>query len=461
MSSPTFPDGFLWGAATSAFQIEGAAAQGGRGESVWDRFARTPGRIADGSDGAIACDHYHRVQGDIVLLQQLGLGAYRFSVSWSRVMPRGRGEANAAGLDFYDALVDLLLAAGIRPFVTLDHWDLPQGLQDQGGWPARSTCEAFVAYAEAVARRLGDRVKDWATHNEPWCVAHLGWQTGDHAPGLRDPAASLRAAHHLLLSHGQAVPVLRRESRGARVGIVLNLTPAYPASPSEADVEATRRFDGFFNRWYLDPLYGGAYPADAIADRVRDGHLNGPELPFVRDGDLAAIATPTDYLGVNYYSRAVLRSDAIPELANAPRTELPAPASERTEMGWEIYPRGLYDLLLRLRRDYRPPLIHLTEIGAAFPDAPDGKGQISDGRRIVYLRDHLREAKRAIDEGVPVAGCFVWSLIDNFEWQFGFTKRFGLVWVDFASQRRTPKESASWYRDVAAKNQLDDALALR
>ena len=461
MSRRIFPKGFFWGVATSAYQIEGAATEGGRGESVWDRFARTPGKITDGSDGAIACDHYHRWQDDVLLLKQLGLNAYRFSVGWSRVMPRGRGVPNSASLDFYEALVDLLLAAGIRPFVTLNHWDLPQALQDEGGWSARSTCEAFTGYAEAVARRLGDRVADWTTHNEPWCIAHLGWQTGDHAPGMRDPLASLRAAHHLLLSHGQAVPVLRRDSRGARVGIVLNLTPGYPASPSEADAEATRRFDGSFNRWYLDPLYRGAYPADAIADRVRDGHLAGPDLPFVAEGDLAVIATPTDHLGINYYSRAVLRSEVVPESGNAPRTEFPAPAAEHTEMGWEVYPRGLHDLLVRVHRDYRPARIHLTEIGAAFSDAPDGEGRISDARRIRFVRDHLLEAGRAIDEGVPVVGCFVWSLIDNFEWQHGYTKRFGLVWVDFASLQRTPKDSALWYRDVAAANAVDDAFALR
>lgn len=457
MLGRTFPKGFLWGAATSAYQVEGATAEDGRGESVWDRYATTSGAITDGSSGRIACDHYHRWQADVLLMKQLGLSAYRFSIGWSRVMPRGRGTPNEKGLDFYDALVDLLLSAGIRPFVTLNHWDLPQVLEDQGGWSARDTCAAFVEYAEATARRLGDRVRDWTTHNEPWCMAHLGWETGEHAPGRRDPAASLRVAHHLLLSHGQAIPVLRRESPGARVGIVLNQAPAYPASPSEADRAAARRFDGFFNRWYLDPLYRGSYPRDAIADRVRDGHLPGPELPFVEDGDLATIATPTDYLGINYYTRAVLRSDRIPEKANAPRTEHEAPASARTEMGWEIYPRGLHDTLLRVHRDYRPPVVHLTELGAAFPDTPDASGRVSDARRIAFLRDHLHEAWRAIEAGVPLGSFFVWSLLDNFEWQFGFTKRFGLTRVDYATLERTPKDSAHWYREVAAANAVDDA----
>lgn len=455
MSKLTFPSAFLWGAATSAYQIEGGALDGGRGESVWDRYAATPGKISDGTSGRVACDHYHQWQDDVLLFKQLGLGAYRFSTGWSRVMPHGRGAPNQEGLDFYDALVDLLLAAGIRPFVTLNHWDLPQALQDAGGWPARDTCSAFVEYAGHVSRRLGDRVKDWTTHNEPWCIAHLGWETGEHAPGQRDPAAALRAAHHLLLSHGQAIPVLRSNSPGARVGIVLNPVPGYPASASEADAEATRAFDGFINRWYLDPLYRGSYPADAIADRVRKGHLSGPELPFVESGDLALIATPTDYLGVNYYSRAVLRSEAVSEEQNAPRTVVAAPAGERTEMGWEIFPRGLHDLTLRLHRDYAPPRIYLTELGAAFPDGRAESGKVHDARRVSFLGDHLREAHGAIEAGAPIAGCFVWSLLDNFEWQFGYTKRFGLVWTDFASLQRTPKDSAHWYREVATSNRVD------
>ncbi len=456
MSRLSFPSGFLWGAATSAYQIEGAASEGGRGESIWDRACKTPGAISDGSTGRVACDHYHRWQEDVLLMKELGLKAYRFSVGWSRVMPHGRGAPNPRGLDFYDALVDLLLQAGIRPFVTLNHWDLPQTLQDEGGWPARATCAAFVEYADAVARRLGDRVKDWTTHNEPWCVAHLGYQSGDHAPNLRDPRAALRAAHHLLLSHGQAIPVLRQHSPGARVGIVLIHVPVYPASPSAEDQDAARRVDGFMNRWYLDPLYKGAYPADAVADRVSWGDLSSEELPFVEPGDLQLISTPTDYLGFNYYSRAVARSDKIAEEKNAPRTVFEAPPEARTEMGWEVYPRGLYDSLLRLQRDYHPPVLHLTECGAAFPDLVESDGRVADPRRVDFLRGYLREAHRAVEAGAPLQSFFVWSLLDNFEWQHGYTKRFGLARVDYATLQRTPKDSFRWYREVVAANAVDD-----
>ncbi len=457
MTARLFPDGFLWGVATSAYQIEGATRAHGRGESIWDRYASVPGNIADGSDGSVACDHYHRWREDLALMSRLGVKSYRFSVAWARAMPHGRGAVNQAGLDFYDALVDGLLEAGIRPFATLDHWDLPQRLQDTGGWPARGTADAFVAFAEAVSMRLGDRVKDWTTHNEPWCIATLGHELGMHAPGLRDPAAALRASHHLLLSHGWAVPVLRRNSPGARVGIVVNLAPAYPASGSDADREATRRFDGAFNRWHLDPVFRGRYPQDAVEDRERDGILPGGEMPWVEAADLAAIAAPLDYLGINYYSRAVLRSDRVPEAENAPRTVFEDPAELRTEMGWEVQPQGLEDLLLRIHREYGPPALHVTECGAAFDDRPGPGGRIADFRRIDFLRDHLLAAHRAIAAGVPLAGFFVWTLLDNFEWQHGYTKRFGIVWTDRETLDRTPKDSALWYRDVIAANAVEDA----
>ncbi|MEY2668413.1 MAG: hypothetical protein RJA59_1051, partial [Pseudomonadota bacterium] len=298
MNARLFPDGFLWGVATSAYQIEGATRERGRGESIWDRFASVPGNIQDGSDGSVACDHFHRWREDLALMKRLGVRSYRFSVAWARVMPRGNGAVNQAGLDFYDALVDRMLEEGIRPFATLNHWDLPQALQDAGGWPERRTAEAFVAYAEAVSMRLGDRVRDWTTHNEPWCIATLGHELGMHAPGVRDPVAALRTSHHLLLSHGWAVPVLHRNSPDARVGIVLNLAPPYPASESRADREASRRFDGQFNRWYLDPIFLGRYPPDAVEDRVRDGHLPDGAMPWIQPADLPAIAAPIDYLGI-------------------------------------------------------------------------------------------------------------------------------------------------------------------
>ena len=452
MSSLVFPRDFLWGAATSAFQIEGAAAEDGRRESIWDRFAATPGRIADGTDARVACDHYHRWRDDIARLQWLGAGAYRFSIAWPRVMPAGLGAVNIAGLDFYDALVDRLLAAGIQPFPTLYHWDLPQPLQERGGWAARETADAFVHYSDAVTARLGDRVTHWVTHNEPWCSATLGYELGQHAPGLTRPAEALRAAHHLLLAHGWATEVVRRNVPGAEVGIVLILSPAHPATQTAADRDAARRSDGAMNRWYLDPLFRGSYPADAVDDRIRLGHLDGAELPFVRDGDMAAIAAPLDFLGVNYYSRVVVRADAAGEPVAVPM----APPEHLTDMGWEVYPDGLHELLLRLHREYRPAKIYITENGAAYTDAQDATGRIADDRRVEYFRRHLAAAHQAIADGVPLAGYFAWSLLDNFEWAQGFAKRFGLFEVDFATQRRTAKDSAHWYRHLIAANAVDE-----
>ncbi len=443
-----FPAGFTWGVATSAYQIEGAAREGGRGESIWDRFAAKAGAVADGSDGRVACDHYHRWREDVALLGALGIRAYRFSVAWPRVLPRGRGRANERGLDFYDALVDALLEAGVEPFALLHHWDLPQAMQDVGGWAARDTARAFAAYADAVARRLGDRVRRWATHNEPWCLAVLGHETGEHAPGHRDPAEALAVAHHLLLSHGWGAAALRAEARRPEVGIVLNLMPVHPASASEPDLEAARRLDGTANRWYLDALLRGAYPADVLSDHVREGHLRGPELPGCRDGDLAAIAAPLDFLGVNYYTRAVARGS--PEAA--PGAGEPAPGPPRTEMGWEVYPAGLEETLVRVHREYAPARLYVTENGAAYADAADASGRVADVRRREFLRAHVAAAHRALERGVPLAGYYVWSLLDNFEWAHGYTKRFGIVRVDFATQRRIPKESALWYRGVIRAN---------
>lgn len=454
MSSERFPDGFLWGAATSAAQIEGGVGEGGRGESIWDRFAATPGRIADGSTPAVACDHVNRWREDVGWMRRLGLGAYRFSIAWPRVRPAGDGPVNPAGLDFYDALVDALLEAGIRPFVTLYHWDLPQALQERGGWTRRETARAFAEYADVVSRRLGDRVVHWTTLNEPWCIAHLGHDLGVQAPGLRDPATALVVAHHVLLAHGWAVEALRRNVPRAEVGIVHMMSPVEPATPSAVDRDAARRFDGSFNRWYLDPVLLGRYPEDAVLDRVRRGHLARPEPDFVRDGDLRAIAAPIDFLGVNYYSRTVVRADA----AGEPVAVRVAPEEDLTDMGWEVHPRGLEELLLRLHRDYPPVRLYVTENGAAYADGPDAAGQVADARRIRYLAQHLAAARRALAAGAPLHGYFVWSLMDNFEWAHGYAKRFGLLWVDHATQRRTPKDSAWWYRDVAAANAVGDDI---
>jgi len=452
--SMRFPEGFLWGAATSAQQIEGAVDADGRGESIWDRFETRPGAIEDGSSSRVACDHYRLWREDLDRLRWLGVGAYRFSIAWPRVFPEGRGPVNEAGLDFYDALVDGLLESGIQPFVTLYHWDLPQPLQDRGGWGTRDTAFIFSDYAEAVAARLGDRVKRWVTHNEPWCIATLGHEEGHHAPGHRDPAEALRVAHHVLLSHGLAMEAVKRHAPESEAGLVLNLTPAVPATSSEGDRAAASWFDGFFNRWYLDPVFRGSYPADAVRDRVGRGHLPGEALPFVHPGDMEVISRPLDFLGVNYYSRVVMREgeNGVPEAVNG------RSPSELTDMGWEVYPEGLYELLRRLHREYPCPAYHITENGAAYGDEPDADGRIADRRRIEYLHRHLLSVGRAVEDGVPVRGYFVWSLLDNFEWGHGYAKRFGLFWVDYATQSRLPKDSAHWYRGVIGENAVEGVL---
>lgn len=452
MALHRFPKGFLWGVATAAQQIEGARHEDGRGESLWDDYATVPGNIADGSDPFTACDHYHRWRDDIELMKWLGVGAYRLSIAWTRILPTGRGAPNEAGLDFYEKLIDGLLAAGIKPFVTLNHWDIPQALQAAGGWPERDTVSAFVEYTDAITRRLGDRVFSWATHNEPWCIAVQGYEEAGHAPGRRNPSEALRTAHHLLLSHGLATAVIRRNAPKSEVGIVLNLAPGWAATNSPADHEAVRIHDGLFNRWYLDPIFQGTYPADTIAARVHLGHLESAELPFVEDGDMETINAPLDYLGVNYYGRSVVQMGP----GDRPAGVCPVPPEELTDMGWEVFPAGLTRLLTRLTEDYDPPAIYITESGAAFHDTVDGDGRIHDPRRLAFLRDHMAAAADAISEGVPLRGYFVWTLMDNFEWQHGYTMRFGLFRVDYDTQKRSPKESAHWYRGVTATNAVED-----
>ncbi|MFS8065522.1 MAG: GH1 family beta-glucosidase [Byssovorax sp.] len=452
MSNVSFPQGFLWGSATSSYQIEGAVREDGRGESIWDRFSATPGKIQDSTSGEVACDHYHRFPEDVRLMKELGLQAYRFSIAWPRILPSGRGPVNQRGLDFYARLIDAVLEAGIRPFATLFHWDLPQALQDEGGWTNRATAEAFVEYADVVTRALGDRVKDWITHNEPWCTSMLSHQVGLHAPGLKDWGKALAASHHVLLSHGLAVPVIRRNSADARVGITLNLTPTVPASPSPADYDACRNFDGYFNRWFLDPVHGRGYPADMIADYIAAGHLPPEGLTVLQPGDLAAISAPCDFLGINYYNRAIARSDKVAEAQNQPRTVELAPAAEWTEMGWEEYPEGLTQILNRVHLVYGPKSIYVTENGASYGTAPGADGRVHDERRLSFLREHFLAARRAIDAGVPLHGFFVWSLLDNFEWDRGYSQRFGIVWVDYETQVRIPKDSALWYKRVIAEN---------
>lgn len=439
-----FPAGFLWGAATSSYQIEGAWNADGKGLSIWDTFSHTPGKIQDGSTGDVACDHYHRWREDVALMRDLGLKAYRFSISWPRVLPEGRGALNPQGLDFYDRLVDALLEAGIEPFITLYHWDLPQALQDLGGWANRDVAYYFADYAAVLVRRLGDRVAWWATHNEPWVVAWLGYARGQHAPGLRNLKLSLPVAHHLLLSHGLAVDVLRDGAPTAQVGIVLNLSPVHPASSQPQDALAVQRVDGFLNRWFLDPLFRGSYPADAWALAMAGGMA-----PSVRPGDMAQISRRLDFLGVNYYTRAVVTHDPQAEFGVR---YVPVDGSMYTEMGWEVYPQGLYELLVRLHREYRVPALLVTENGAAFADTLTSEGCVHDEARQNYLRAHVLAAHRALQEGVPLRGYFVWSLLDNFEWAYGYTKRFGLVYVDYSTQRRILKDSAFWYRKIIAAN---------
>jgi beta-glucosidase len=451
-----FPSDFVWGGATSSYQIEGSVDADGRGESIWDRLCRKPGAIDDGSSGDVACDHYRRYREDVALMRDLGIKAYRFSVAWPRVLPRGRGPVNAAGLDFYSRLVDCLLENGIAPFATLYHWDLPQALQDEGGWATRSTALAFADYAEIVVRGLGDRVKSFITINEPWCVSILSHQLGKHAPGLKHWPTALAAAHHVLLAHGLAVPVIRRECAGAEVGITLNFEPAAPASRSAADQDAARHSDGSFNRWFLDPVFGRRYPADMVADYAKAGHIPFSGVPEAQDGDFAIIATPTDFLGVNYYTRKIVRSDALPEAENAPVTLAMPPAAELTTMGWEVFPEGLYRLLCRLQFEYGPPKMYVTENGSAWPDTVGADGRVHDRQRVCYLQGHLAATSRAIDAGAQVAGYFAWSLLDNFEWERGYTQRFGIVHVDYSTQARTPKDSATFYRDTIRSGSVEE-----
>jgi beta-glucosidase len=429
-----FPPDFVWGVATSSFQIEGAAHEDGKGESIWDVFCRQPGAIADASNGERACDHFHRLDDDLDLIASLGVNAYRFSIAWPRVQPAGHGEFNPKGLDFYERLVDGLKARGIQAWATLNHWDLPQGLQDRGGWNDRDTVHRFVDYARHVQARIGDRIDGLTTHNEPWVVATLGHDKGIFAPGLKSRQIAAQVSHHLLLSHGLALQALRADGARSKLGIVLNLASTVPATAMPADIVAAALADSHGRRWYTDPLFNGAYPADALADL-------GADAPVVEAGDMAAIAQPMDYLGVNYYTRSVVSASG--EEWNARGRGLPV-----SDMDWEIYPQGLTDLLVLLKRDYAGlPPVYITENGGAFKDDAVVDGHVQDGDRTDYLRTHIAAVARAMDQGVPMAGYMVWSLMDNFEWASGYLKRFGIVHVDYATQARTPKASAHWYRD--------------
>lgn len=430
--------GFLWGVATASYQIEGAVDEDGRAPSIWDTFSHTPGKVANGDTGDVACDHYHRWREDIGLMKALGVDAYRFSIAWPRVVPLADGRVNEAGLAFYDRLVDALLEAGITPFPTLYHWDLPQAQQDRGGWPERSTAERFGEYAAVVAKRLGDRVVHWGTLNEPLCSAWIGHLDGNMAPGWKDLTAAVRASFHLHLGHGLAVQALRAAVRGAQVGIVNNLSTIEAGSDSAADRAAAVRADGHINRWWLDPVLGRGYPEDMVK-------LYGVELP-VKDGDMELVAAPLDWLGLNYYFRQIVADDPT---GPAPFVrQLPGPNPEHTAMPWEVHAPGIEQLLLRLTREYGVRKIFVTENGSAYRDAVGEDGRVHDPERTAYLEQHLAACARAVAQGAPLAGYFAWSLLDNFEWAYGYDKRFGLVRVDYETQKRTMKTSGHRYAEL-------------
>jgi beta-glucosidase len=433
VTAQKFPPGFVWGVATSAYQIEGAAEEDGRGKSIWDTFSHTPGTTFQGHTGDVACDHYHRYPEDIDLIASLGVDAYRFSIAWPRVQPEGKGAWNQKGLDFYDRLVDRLLAKKIAPHATLYHWDLPQALQDDGGWGARDTADRFAEYADVMGQRLGDRLATLSTHNEPWCTAHLGHRVGQFAPGARDPQLAIQVAHHLLLSHGKALLAMRASGVKAPLGIVLNQSSATPATQSAADIAMAEREYALFVRWFMEPIFLKRYPREPGIDI----------FPTVREGDFDVIAQPLDFLGINYYTRIWASSEEPPR---------PAPNLMGTsDMGWENYPQGFTELLQQVNRDYKLPPVYITENGMANADVLVD-GRVADAPRIEYMRTHLEAVRKAMESGVDVRGFFYWSLLDNYEWNSGYDKRFGLVHVDYATQKRTPKDSAAWYRNFIEGN---------
>ncbi|MCK5738772.1 beta-glucosidase [bacterium] len=442
-----FPENFHWGTATAAYQIEGAPREGGKGESIWDRFSHIPGKIHNNENADMACDHYHRWQDDVKLMAEMGINSYRFSLAWTRILPQGYGALNDSGLSFYDKLIDELLANNIKPFVTLYHWDLPQALQDRGGWANRDTAYYFRDYAGEVSLRYGDRVKNWITHNEPAVTTFIGHHQGVFAPGIADLKTALQTAHHLMLSHGLAIPVLQ-ENGGGKAGITLDLAPAHPASDSDADQQAAKReFDQYCN-WFLLPLFKGAYPEEMAASYEAAGLM-----PEMQPEDMAHISVKTDFLGINYYRREITR-----HLKGANFWDfeiIPSPNGEFSEMGWEVYPAGFYEILQHVHETYQPPEIYITESGIALPDKIDTDGKVHDPRRISYLHQHFQQAKKVIDAGIPLKGYFVWSLLDNFEWASGFSKRFGLFYMNYATQERMWKDSARWYQQVVRQNGIE------
>ncbi len=447
MSRVRFPDGFHWGTATASYQIEGAWQEDGKGESIWDRFAHTPGKIRSAHTGDVACDSYHRVTEDIALLRAMNLTSYRFSIAWPRIQPTGSGSPNAKGLDYYRRLVDGLLDAGIRPFPTLYHWDLPQALEDRGGWPERDTAGRFADYAEIVVRALGDRVSHWMIFNEPAIFTVMGYLVGIHAPGRREPDAYLRATHTVNLAQGEAFRAMRAVRGDAVIGTAFSMSACEPARDTEEDHTAAEIWHAYTNLWFLEPALRGRYP---------DAFEGGP--PYrrmgVRDGDLALARAPLDFLGINLYTRQLVEHRTADALGLRARAVGPVGGDRgpKTDFGWEVWPDALHDVLVRITRDYDRPVIEVTENGCSYGDAPDASGAIRDTRRIDFYRGYLEAVARAIEAGADVRGYHAWSLLDNFEWSEGYEQRFGLVWVDFAAGERTPKESARWYGRVAAEN---------
>ncbi|MBI3150658.1 MAG: beta-glucosidase [Chloroflexi bacterium] len=445
MTTLNFPKDFVWGVAASAYQIEGAWNEDGRGESIWDRFAHTPYHIQTGENADRACDHYHRMPEDVALFKQFGFPYYRFAISWSRVVPTGEGKANKKGLDFYDRLVDELLKAGIQPKTTLYHWDLPQNLQDKGGWPERDTADRFAEYARFVFDRLGDRVRLWSTHNEPWVAAFLGYASGVHAPGLCDYSQAYQAAHHLLLAHGKTVQLFREGGYKGEIGLILNLNGLTPASDSQSDIDATQRVHDETHALFLDPVFKGEYP-----QRLFD--FIGPHQPNVKAGDVELIHQPMDYFGLNYYNTDVVSYDVFAGLNKARITPYSSAGWGQTDMKWGIHPAGLKNELMHIKENYGNPKMYVTENGCAMPDVPDENEFVADWERIHYIKSHIQSLHEAIQEGVNVQGYFVWSVFDNFEWERGYGPRFGLVRVNYETQERIPKQSAHWFSKIIKQN---------
>jgi beta-glucosidase len=447
-----FPKDFLWGVATASYQIEGGAREDGRGESIWDVFSHTPGKVKNGDTGDVADDHYHLWRQDVALMKSLGVKAYRFSVAWPRIFPTGTGQLNEAGLAFYDNLVDELLKAGIQPLITLYHWDLPAALP--GGWLERGTAHAFAAYTDVVTRCLGDRVKYWVTLNEPFCSAFLGYGYGWHAPGETNREHALRAAHHLHLAHGLGVQAIRANVKAASVGIVGDPTLIYPHSKSAADQKACRFYDGMMNRWFLDPVFGKGYPQDMCEDFARMG-IRSESPDYIQPGDMETIAAPMDMLGVNYYTRSVI--GALPGISRHPdriRHYKPR-GKEYTTVNWEVFPQGIFELLQQLNERYHPKSLFIAENGAAYDYGPDETGRVHDTKRVEYMRSHIAQISRAIRAGLPVNAYFAWSLMDNFEWAHGYSQRFGIVHVDYETRVRTVKDSGLFYKEVIEKNAVE------